>query len=191
MTSGAPIAPDVLDAAHRAIEEHGWDGATLERIAAAAGVSRMTLHRHGVSREAVLTALADQLEVRHDQAMMPALTHDGTGRERMAMALAAECELAEGNLGLIDAIGARGHGVIYHEGGSRGLTRDVFTAPFKRILIDGAADGTLKETDVDETATVALNLVSHTYRHLRRGHGWAPERAREAVIAVAMDGLAP
>lgn len=191
MPSATVIDPAVLEAAHRAIEEHGWDGATLERIAAAAGVSRMTLHRHGVSREAVLAALADQLESRHDEAMLPALTHTGTGRERLELALAAECDLAEANLGLIDAIGVRGHGAIYHEDSPRGLTRDAFTAPYQRILLDGAADGTLKPTEVQETATVILNLVSHTYRHLRQGHGWEPDRARAAVLAVALDGVAP
>ena len=32
------------------------------------------------------------------------------------------------------------------------------------------------------TATVLYNLVSHTYRHLRRGHGWPADRARKSVL---------
>lgn len=192
MTTAAPaIAPDFLDAAHRAIERHGWEGATLERIAAEAGVSRMTLHRRGVTREALRQALGERLESRHDEAMLPALTHPGSGRERLELALAAEYELTEANLALIGALGAGGRDAIYHEAAPRALTRDAFTAPYKRILLDGAADGTLRETDVEETATVLLNLISHTYGHLRREHGWEPARARSAVVAVALDGVAP
>lgn len=185
------IDPAVLEAAHRVIERHGWEGATLERIAAEAGVSRMTLHRRGVSRDALRHALGERLEARHDDAMLPALTHTGSGRERLELALAAECELSEANLGLIGALGAGGRDAIYHEDTPRALTRDAFTAPYKRILLDGAADGTLRETDVEETATVLLNLISHTYGHLRREHGWKPDRALGAVVAVALDGVAP
>jgi hypothetical protein len=35
-----------------------------------------------------------------------------------------------------------------------------------------------------------LNLVGWTYRHLRRGHGWSAERARDGVLRIALDGVA-
>jgi len=54
----------------------------------------------------------------------------------------------------------------------------------------GAADGSLADEDPEETATLLLNLVSWTYRHLRRGHGWEPERARDGVLRIALDGVA-
>jgi AcrR family transcriptional regulator len=38
-----------VSGARRAIERHGWRRATMERIAAEAGLSRMTLHRNGVT----------------------------------------------------------------------------------------------------------------------------------------------
>jgi hypothetical protein len=41
------------------------------------------------------------------------------------------------------------------------------------------ADGSIRQADPVETATVLFNLVSWTYRHLRQGHGWPPSgRAR-------------
>ena len=51
----------------------------------------------------------------------------------------------------------------------------VFTEPVQRLLADGVADGSLAVDDPEETATVLFNLVGHTYRHLRAGHGWSPE----------------
>ena len=65
--------------------------------------------------------------------------------------------------------------------GDGGLTRASFTEPVERILRDGAADGSLRAVeDPAETATVLFNLIGWTYRHLRRGHGWTPERAGAA-----------
>ena len=47
----------LLQAAQRAIEAHGYGGATLERIADEAGLSRVTLHRRGVSKDSLLADL--------------------------------------------------------------------------------------------------------------------------------------
>jgi AcrR family transcriptional regulator len=49
----------------------------MERIAAEAGTSRMTLHRQGVSKAEILRALAHQLEADYREAMWPALVADG------------------------------------------------------------------------------------------------------------------
>ena len=65
----------------------------------------------------------------------------------------------------------------------------MFVEPLERLLLDGAADGSLAELDAEETATVVFNVVGHTYTHLRVGHEWTPERARSGVITIAMDGL--
>ena len=90
----------------------------------------------------------------------------------------------------MEALSGGARAAVFHEEGDEVLTRDAFTAPLQRLLTDGAADGTLREVDVPETATVLINLVGYTYRHLRHGHGWPPERARRAVVSLVMEGLA-
>jgi AcrR family transcriptional regulator len=182
--------PRILAAARPALERHGWRDATMERIAGEAGLSRMTLHRRGVTRDAVLAALARTLEADYRGAMWPALTAPGTARERLEQALEALCDVCDANLGLLAALGDSPREQIFHESGDAVLTRSVFTEPVERLLRDGAADGSLREVDPVETATVLFNLVSWTYRHLRRGHGWPPERARKGVLALALDGVA-
>jgi AcrR family transcriptional regulator len=185
------IDEGLLDAAHSAIKLYGWSGATLERIATEAGVSRMTLHRRGVTRQRLLGALSDRLEKDHAAALLPALAHQGTGRERLEIALVAELAHQELFMELSNALGAAGHDAIYLADGEEALTRDAFTDPFKVLLLDGIADGTLRASDPEETATVLLNLVSHIYRHLRTGHDWEPERAGRAVITFALAGVTP
>jgi AcrR family transcriptional regulator len=180
----------LLTGAHRAIERWGWQQATLERIAAEAGVSRMTLHRRGVTRDGLLSALGERLETAYRSAMWPALTARGSGRVRLERALAGYCDAVEANLEVVSALAEADHGAIFHEDGPRGLSRPSFTEPIRRLLEDGAADGSLVAADPDETATLLLNVVSWTYRHLRRGHGWSAERARGGVLRIALDGVA-
>ena len=183
--------PNILAAARSTIERHGWHDTTLERIAGEAGLSRMTLHRRGVTREAVLAALAEGLEAEYQAAMWPALTAPGTARERLEQALDALCDVCDRNLELFAALGEAERWGIFHEPGEAVLTRDAFTGAVERLLRDGAGDGSIRAVaDPAETATVLFNLVSHTYRHLRRGHGWPPERARQGVLPLALDGIA-
>jgi AcrR family transcriptional regulator len=186
----AAIDQSMLDGAHRAIERWGWREATLERIATEAGVSRMTLHRRGITREGLLSGLSQRLEEEYREAMWPALTAPGSGRERLEQALGGYCDAVEANRELLAALAEADHNTIFHEGGPRGLTRPAFTEPIRRLLQDGAADGSLAGGDLDETATLLLNTVSWTYRHLRRGHGWEADRARRGVLRIALDGVA-
>jgi len=183
------VAPGILGGARDAIEQYGWSAATLERIAQAAGTSRMTLHRAGVTKQAILEELAHELEEEHRATLWPALTALGTGRERLEQALTLECQLAERSLALLAALDNHSHGFVFHEDGDSGFSREVFTEPLQRLLRDGIADGTLVGTDVAETATILFNMVGLTYRHLRLAHGWTPERALQGVVATSMSGV--
>jgi AcrR family transcriptional regulator len=183
------VAPKVIDAARFVLAEDGPAGATLERIAAAAGVSRMTLHRQGVTKADIVRALAQRFEQEHQQTMWRALVADGTAAERLTLALELQCRLSEQNLAVLAALDGPIGAEIFHEPGPDALTRSVFVDPLHRLLLDGAIDGSLQADDPREVATVLYNAVGHTYRHLRSDHGWSPRRARQGVLALVMNGL--
>src|SRR4029453_3078979 len=107
----------LLTGAHRAIERWGWREATLERIATEAGVSRMTLHRRGVTRDGLLGAPSQRLEDEYRAGMWPALTAAGTGRERLEQALAGYCEAVEANLEVLAALAEADHNTSFHREG--------------------------------------------------------------------------
>jgi Tetracyclin repressor-like, C-terminal domain len=69
------------------------------------------------------------------------------------------------------------------------MTRSVFTEPLERLLRDGIADESLREVDPVQTATLLFNLVGWTYIHLRTGHHWTPEHAREQTVQIALHGV--
>src|SRR3954464_8998575 len=93
-----PFDERLLEAGREVFRRHGYQGATAERIAEAAGVSRVTLHRRGIDKAEVLERLADDAPRRYRDAMWKALTAEGNGRERLELALAALCDSAEENL---------------------------------------------------------------------------------------------
>ena len=85
-TPGAEeVPPHIVDAARHVLAQDGLAAATLERISAAAGMSRMTLHRRGVTKDDILRTLAAQLELAYRDAFWPALVVEGK-RPRAARA---------------------------------------------------------------------------------------------------------
>lgn len=183
----------LLDGARRALGHYGPRRATLARIAEQAGVSRVTLHRRGVTRERLIETLAQRAAESYRQALWPALTGPGTALERLDRALLAICEVAESNLALLRALDAQSDAIFHDgtgEGGGEVATRSEFTDPLERLLIDGHSDGTLRECDPLETATLLFNQVGWSYLHLRTGHRWAPERAQRLVVESALRGAA-
>ena len=185
------VTPDseILGAAQRVFEAHGYAGATIDRIAAEAGLSRVTLHRRGVTKDGLLAELVARATERYRAALWPALTGSGTGAERLTQALEALCESAEEHMALLVALRAQSDGVFHREDQEEALTRSVFTEPLERLLRDGIADGSLREVDPTEMATVLFNLVGWTYIHLRTGHAWKPDHARRAALDPVLHGL--
>jgi AcrR family transcriptional regulator len=185
------LSEPLLEAGRRAFEKFGYRGATVERIAAEAGLSRVTLHRRGVSKDEILAALVQRATDEYRAALWPPLTASGSGRDRLEQALAALCGSAERNLALLVALRAQSDAVFHEDESGETLTRSVFTEPLERLLRDGAADGSLRQVDPVETATVLFNLVGWTYVHLRTGHRWEPERSVRTTLDVAVNGLLP
>jgi AcrR family transcriptional regulator len=181
---------EVIEAGRRVLARDGYEGATLERIATEAGISRVTLHRRGVTKAAIVLQLAERGLERYRRLMWPALTARGTGRERLDQALRAICQAAEEHRELLEALGDRRRDELFHRDGDEALTRDFFTEPLVRLLEDGAQDGSLEPADAEERATVLFNLVAFTYLHLRAGHGWNEDRAADAVVTIALEGVA-
>ncbi len=178
------IEEPLLDAAIVALQDVGWKHLTLERVAAAAGVSRVTLWRQGVTLEQITEGLLVRLATDYRAALWPILTAKGTGRERLTAALEALCGVVERHLPLLVATDT-----IFHE--AHILTQTGFTEPLARLLQDGMSDGSLRMVDSREMADVLFNTICWTYVHLRARHDWPPEQVRARLFDLVLQGLVP
>jgi AcrR family transcriptional regulator len=180
------IGPRVLDAAIRVLAAVGWEQLSLERVADAAGISRVTLWRQGVTREALVDALLARLAHDYRDAMWAPLTASGSGRERLERALEALCAVADRHLDLLLASDS-----AFHRAWSLTKPQVSFLGPFVRILEDGVADGTLRDAGKPHVvADLLFNTVCWPYVHLRGRHDWTSRQAAAQVIGLVLDGLA-
>jgi AcrR family transcriptional regulator len=167
-----------------------WHELGIEELAAAAGLSRMTLHRRGIGKEEIRAGLAELLAEEFRAAALPALTSSAPADERLRAALEATCRVDERYLGLIEGLGDELEPIFHEDGEGEVLTKGSFTEAIRRILEDGEREGTLDPgDDAEEKATLIFNAAGWTYRHMRLGHRWDPERARTGVVDLLVAGV--
>lgn len=184
--------PKVLDAAVEVIEEFGYAGLTLARLADAAGTSRMTLHRRDTTLPAVVAGLSMRAAREMRDALFPILTADQPADQRLRGALEALCDVADRHLPLLAGLFSDDSGIFHAPPDETGAlpTHEVFVAPFAKLLVDGAADGTLApQDDAVEAATVLFNMFGWGYVQLRHAQHWPHQRAREGLLELVMTGL--
>ena len=179
-----------LDQVRERLRDRDWRDVTVEDLAEALGMSRMTLHRRGISKDVLLAQLARVLEDEYREAILPALVSSAPPRDRLRAALSALCGVNERYLGLLEALGRASAFVFHEEGEGPVLTRVTFTDALRRILEDGIADGTLRADDPTEMATLLFNATGWTYRHMRTGHRWEPDQVRGQLVSLLLDGVA-
>jgi AcrR family transcriptional regulator len=184
-TQSAHVDEELRRATIAVLRERGWEGLTLERVAAAAGRARSTLWRQGLTLEVLVGALVGELASDFRDTMYPILTSPGTGRDRLERGLFALCELLDRHLPLMLATDE-----AFHQDTAPGQPPD-YLHPFIQFLREGAADGSFpRSDDVVEDADLAFNGVAWTYVHLRGRHAWPVDRAARRVVGVVLAGLA-
>jgi AcrR family transcriptional regulator len=96
----------IIDAAARVLTEHGYDGASTNRIAATAGISSGSLYQYFPNKDAIVTAVlerfSDQLVTRIDAQLAATMTM--SWRDGGRALLAAQFEVFEQNIGPLRTI---------------------------------------------------------------------------------------
>src|SRR5207245_8459787 len=108
----------------------------------------------------------------------------GSGRDRLAKALEALCQVAERYLPLLLSSDA----ILHRPSGGRSATSLV--DPLTRLISDGIADRTLAPArDPNEVGEALFNATCWPYVHLRSRHGWRAGRARLRVLGLVLHGV--
>jgi AcrR family transcriptional regulator len=185
-----PPEAKLIAAARKAVEEHGYAGLTLERIAAEADVSRVTLHRRGHSKDEIFNALVLQVREEHRDALWPALTASGDGADRLRLAVTKICDMCERDLFVMLAIRAHLDAAAHGACAPEPQTNWIVAEPLQVLARDGIADGSLRAGDPEVLGAVLVNWAGWTYVHLRTAFGWKQRRARAVVVEQLTAALA-
>ena len=177
--------PRLLAAAARVLSDAGWEGMTVEAVAEAAGLSRVTAWRLGATRESLMATLLSQLDQDYRDAMWPAIIGSGTARERLDRAIDALFDVIDKHLPLLLA-----SDITFHRASTSRLS---FNEPFMRLFSDGALDGTIAVigADAEEASDLIFNTICWPYVHLRGRHEWTAERARPLITNLIGASLNP
>jgi AcrR family transcriptional regulator len=173
----------LLAAAAKVLQDAGWQGLTIDAVAEAAGLSRVTAWRLGASREALVAALLSQLNEDYRQAMWPVLVRRGTARERLDAAIDALFDVIDAHLPLL-----RASDTIFHHASTSRLS---FNEPFMRLFEDGRVDQSVAQigADPEESSDILFNALCWPYVHLRGSHHWSAARARDRLRALISPSL--
>jgi AcrR family transcriptional regulator len=175
----------LLAAASRVLQDAGWQGLTIEAVAEAAGLSRVTAWRLGASREALIASLLSQLDQDYRRVMWPALVGSGTARERLDRAIDALFDVIDAHLPLLLA-----SDTVFHRASA---TKFSFNEPFMRLFQDGRIDHSVAAIadDPEEASDLLFNAICWPYVHLRGRHDWTAERARRRLRGLFGPSLDP
>lgn len=177
----------LVDAAERVVVRDGVAGVSIVAVAAELGCSRVTLHRHGVTRLALLDAVAARASADLRQAVWPAVAGRGTAATRLVAALGTLCAVVERHRQVLAAFFVAADPPRRDRQGKRAGFD--FIEPFERLLRDGIVDGSLRSPEPASDAELTVNAVTWTYLHLRTAHRWPKARARDRVVATVVVGL--
>ncbi len=170
----------VLDAAEATFLRDGLRGATMEGIAAAAGLSKVTLYSYFRDKEAAFAAVAQRLAGRLRAAFDQALAGTGDPASRITAALSAKhaavAALLAGSPHLRELLAARANVAEIFGDLDRSMT-DAITAltgdaQAARIVFDGAAG-------LADAAPASPTLAADIARLV------------QAVVVVGPEGLEP
>ena len=147
-------------AAAELIANFGLDAAKMEDIAAATGVPKATLYYYFEGKEDILAFLFAEVLDELDRAVSAALQRPGTARERLRAAIDAHLRVYEtypaASRALQFDLGRAARMPVIAE-----RTDAAFLDPVRRLLDEGAADGSLRPLEHPRlVATAILGAVT-------------------------------
>ncbi|GAB3430348.1 TetR/AcrR family transcriptional regulator [Flindersiella endophytica] len=176
---------DLYSATVAVLQEVGWEGLTLDRVAERAGRARVTLWRNGITRDSLQQGLLSKLAEDYRDAMLPVVTAGGTPRERLDRTLHALCDVVDAHADVLSLSDE-----MFHRAYAAGKVPLPFLAPFIAALRDARSAHLLRTEATDaDLADVLFNSAAWTYLHFRLRHKWSPKKARELLFSALLDGI--
>ncbi|WP_214401262.1 TetR/AcrR family transcriptional regulator [Pseudonocardia lacus] len=191
----------ILDAAADAFMRTGYAATTIDDIARAVGATKGLLYYHFRAKFDLFLAVYEEGMRRVRERVEPHAHAGGTGRERLvAMAIAHELNLME-DLAYHHVVHQAVRGEV--AGGLKVRQRDAlqtlnglrheYERMFRRVLVDGIEDGSLRRVDpslATRTLLSNLNAVDVWYRRIDGQTSAEVDELARQIVDLLIGGLA-
>ena len=171
----------------------GFDATTVDALSDATGVPVSTLYYNFEGKEEILAFLLQDWLERTSTSVDVAISSEGTARHRLGEVISAQlaamaedpatCQVLLAELGRIDRLPRIAEAV-----------QDAFHRPVAKLLVDGAAEGELRDVDIEHATSVLYGAVIITgLHHIIDASGAVPAfdapQVSAAVIDLVLNGL--
>jgi TetR/AcrR family transcriptional regulator len=181
-----------LEAAAAVFADRGFEATRVEDLAEATGVPRATLYYYFAGKEDLLAWLLRQTLAAEAEAVTEVASGPGDARSRLEQVVRAQLGVMAANPATCRALLA--------ESGRVGRIPEIaaavetgFYAPLRRLLDEGAADGSLRPVEDAETVVAAIYgaLTIAGLHYLLADKCLDTERVTAQVCALVLGGLEP
>ena len=179
-----------LEAAAAVFADHGFDQTRIEQLAEATGIPRATLYYYFAGKEDILAWLLRRMLVEMAEAVAAAAAGPGTARDRLEAVLRAKVGVQARHpatcLALMADLGRAGRIPDISA-----AIQEAFHEPVRRLLAEGATDGSLREVgDPETTASAVYGAITMAGAHyLVADNRVDPDRVAAEVSTFVLAGL--
>ncbi|SMG17598.1 TetR/AcrR family transcriptional regulator [Dethiosulfovibrio salsuginis] len=159
----------LLEATRMVLAEHGWDGTTMDRVAARAGVAKGTIYNYFQDKTELMASLRGKLSQPYIDALQRIASGNGTALERLDRFVVLALEDLYLNAKLIRAI------IVGHMM-DRCFTLDKLTDPnivplkihniLAGLITEGISSGEIKDVDPGAAATMIQGGIIEAMRQV-------------------------
>lgn len=182
---------DKLGAAAEVFAERGFDGTRVEDIAEATGVPKATLYYYFKGKEDILAHLLGSMLEKIRDGVKEAISGGGSPKERLAGVIAAQLAVMASSPATCRALVAElGRAGRIPE--IAGALNEAFYAPVRTLLVEGAADGSLRRVSDPEIAAASVfgALTIAGIHEIAVSGTLDADRLATDVLPLLMQGLA-
>jgi AcrR family transcriptional regulator len=179
-------------AAAELFAEHGLDATKMEDIAAATGVPKATLYYYFEGKEAILAFLFTEILDEVARAVDGALRTEGSAATRLRAAIVA-------HLRIFEQFPAASRALQFDLGRAARIPlideriEAAYRRPVRRLLEDGAADGSLRTVEHPRLVAIAIlgAVTTVGINALTLGPGRPLDEIADDVVGFVLGGVAP
>ena len=185
------VESEILEVAARIISERGYQGTTLDDIAAAANISRSTFYSYFASKEELLHRIYRQVISTTQVTVARMAGEDRPAPEKLRRIIRYLISYLATHTSLMQVFFSEYLNLSGTTGRAVTQANRTFIETIARVCEEGVQTGTLTPLHPKRFSYILLGICNWMHRWYRPGGEWTPEIIAEEVIMLLESGYLP